>query len=51
MFVEVILKATLFDYSLASSKLCIHTFTRRSISLEEIIVWLKIEPASMVKEV
>jgi len=24
MFVEVILKATLFDYSLASSKPCIH---------------------------
>jgi len=27
MFVEVILKATLFDYSLTSSKSCIHTFT------------------------
>ena len=27
MFVEVILKATLFDYSLVSSKPCIHTFT------------------------
>jgi len=27
MFVELILKAILFDYSLASSKPCIHTFT------------------------
>ena len=27
MFVEVILKATLFNYSLTSSKSCIHTFT------------------------
>ena len=25
--VEIILKATLFDYTLASSKPCIHTFT------------------------
>ena len=30
MFVEVIFKATLFDYSLASLKSCIHTFTRFS---------------------
>jgi len=27
MLVEVILKATLFDYSLVSSKSCIHTFS------------------------
>jgi len=33
MFIEVILNATLFDYSLASSKSCIHTFTDLSQDL------------------
>ena len=41
MFVEVILKATLFDYSLASSKPCIHTFTFSLFFMMTIIIkWI-----------
>jgi len=36
MFVEVILKAALFDYSLASSKQCIHTFTEKTTTTRRI---------------
>jgi len=41
MFVEVILKATLFDYSLTSSKSCIHTFIISPFLMMTIIIkWI-----------
>jgi len=41
MFVEVILKANLFDYSLTSSKSCIYTFTISPFLMMTIIIkWI-----------